>query len=58
MINDTNTITRLKDLLDGLGIDCSDTDIDQVAIAIARFVYAKEIVKGQELTINESNDNE
>lgn len=58
MINDEQTITRLGGLLKDLGIDCSDTEIERIGLAIARFVYAKEVVKGQELTINESNDNE
>lgn len=49
-------LQQLKGLLEGLGVNCSDADLEKAALAITRFVFAKEVAAGLKLIDKKDND--
>lgn len=52
------TTNQLKAILGKLGLKYKDSELDSIALSIARFVYAKEIVQGHDSNnlVKESKD--
>ena len=50
MLLTNEQMNELEVLLGKLGIKCTDIELEAAALAIARFVYAKEVSQGHTLS--------
>jgi hypothetical protein len=59
MLLNEETTNQLKAIFGKLGLKYKDSELDSIALSIARFVYAKEIVQGHDLNnLVKETDNE